>query len=185
MARAAVGRLALAVALVVLATASTAGAQVAPSSLQVDGEGGLFHQARTGWLQDDNFVALRVSWALGERFAIDGGLTMDLAGITADDAARLEPALHVGGRFRPWTGRCWCARWAPYVRADVALVAASQLFSNYDFTLGVGHWGKLSPRLGWFVELDAIERVGDYDAFALHLALGLSVSKLAFWREGQ
>jgi hypothetical protein len=68
------------------------------------------------------------------------------------------------------------------VRADVALVGASHLFSDYDFALGIGHWGKFSPRLGWFIELDAIERFGDCDAFALHLALGSSVSSKKFSR---
>ena len=179
MARAAVGLAAVAVG---LAAAASAEAQVAPSSFQVEAEGGLWHQALTGWLQDDYSAALRASWGIGERFAIDGALSLDLDGVAAVDLARFEPALHVGGRWRPWTGRCWCARWVPYIRADVALVAASHLFSDYDFTLGVGHWGKLTPRLGWFVELDAIERVGDYDAFALHLALGFSVNKLGFWR---
>ena len=167
------GRAAVAVAaLAVLATPRAFAAP--PLSLQLGGEGGLWYQSLNGWLVDDNTLSLRVSFGIDERFAIDGALSEDLE--------HLEPALHLGGRFRPWSDERWCARWSPYVRAEVALVGASNVFSNYDFTVGVGHWGKFTERLGWFVEVDGIARVGDYDAFALHIAAGLSVSSRDFWR---
>jgi hypothetical protein len=154
--------------------ALAAPAVAAPVSLQLGGEGGLFYQTLTGWIEDDTTVSLRVSTAIGDYFAIDGGL--------AEDLDRLEPSLELGARVRPWQGRCWHAWWSPYIRADVAAVGASHLGSNYDLLVGIGHWGKLTSRLGWFVELDTIARVGDYDAFMLHVALGVSISTRDFWR---
>ena len=145
-----------------------------PESLQLGGEGGLFYQSRAGWLRDDDTLTLRASFAVGQFVAIDGALSEDLE--------HLEPAAHVGARLRPWAGCCWRARGSLYLRGDLALVGASHLFSNYDLTAGVGHWGKLSARWGWFVELDTIARFGDYDAFMLHVALGVSVSSRRFWR---
>jgi hypothetical protein len=155
-------------------TLLASGARAAPVSLQLDGEGGLFYQSLSGWVRDDDALALRVSVGIGPFVAIDVGLSEDLE--------RIEPAVHLGAHLRPWAGRCWHARGSPYLRADVAVVGASQSGYNYDFTVGAGHWGKLTPRLGWFAELDTVARVGDYDAFALHLVLGVSVSSRAFWR---
>jgi hypothetical protein len=155
--------------------AATRGAVAAPpASLQLGVDGGLFYQSLVGWLRDDDTVTLRASFGAGKFVAIDGALSEDLA--------HLEPAAHLGARVRPWTGCCWRARGSLYFRGDVALVGASHLFSNSDLTAAVGHWGKLSARLGWFVELDTTARIGDYDAFALHVALGVSVSSRAFWR---
>jgi hypothetical protein len=161
-------------ALVAAATLLAADAPAAPVSLQVEGEGGLYYQSLSGWLRDDTTLALRVSLGIGRFATIDVGLSEDLE--------RVEPGIHVGTHLRPWEGSCWRARGSPYLRADFAVVGASESFNNYDITVGLGHWGKLSPRLGWFAELDTIARIGEFDAFALHLVLGVSVSSLAFWR---
>ncbi len=65
----------------------------------------------------------------------------------------------------------------------MSLVGASHLGSNYDLLAGVGHWGKIVSRLSWFVELDTVVRVGEYDSVALRVEGGLAVHSLAFWRD--
>jgi len=166
------GRLAVAILLV------ASRAQASPAlSLSVDGEGGEVWAHRAGWLRDDDFAGLRLGIGAGAFTSIDVTL--------AEDLDRVEPSLGIGVRVRPWVGPCWEARWSPYVRAQVAAVAASHLGSNFDFLAGAGHWGGFGEQaswLHWFVEVDTVTRVGEYTSFALRIDVGLAVATSSFWR---
>jgi hypothetical protein len=148
-----------------------------PISFQLGGGGGIGWAHRAGWYRDDNLVELRFGVGIGDFVALDAGVS--------EDTARIEPALRIGARVRPWEGACWRARWSPYLRGEVALVGASQLGSNYDLLAGVGHWGQVSRQvawLGWYAELDGIARVGEYDSWSLRVAVGVSFATPTFWR---
>ena len=167
------GRLAIAI---VLAYAHAAAANPA-LSLAVEGNGGEVWASRTGWLRDDNVLALRLGIGIGRFTALDVQINEDLD--------RLEPALGVGARVRPWAGPCWGHYFSPYVRAQASIVAASHLGSNYDLLAGAGHWGDVTPRvpwLHWFAEADVVTRVGEYETVSIRLDLGLAVATSSFWR---
>ncbi len=165
------GRVAL--ALLILASAAHA---APPLSLQLGFSGGAQWAQRSGWVRDDNALALRGGVQVDDYVALDLSLTEDLE--------RIEPKLGVGVRVRPWTGACWSARFAPYLRGELALVAASSIGSNYDILAGVGHWGHFGDHarwLAWFAELDVVARVGEYDAVSIRGEAGLAIATARFW----
>ena len=146
-------------------------------SAQLGGAGGVGYASLAGAYRDDNLVALRFGIGIG-RF-----LATDLA--FSEDTDRIEPAVRLGARVRPWEGECWLARWSPYFRGEVGFVGASHLGSNYDLTLGAGHWGHFTARapwLGWYAEVDAIARVDEVETWSAHVELGISFATSSFWR---
>ncbi|HEY1554374.1 MAG TPA: hypothetical protein VGF94_06035 [Kofleriaceae bacterium] len=163
--------------MVALALASTR-AQADPAlSAELGGIGGVGYANLAGAYRDDDFVAMRFGVGIGRFVAADFAI--------AEDVDRVEPAVHLGARVRPWAGACWRARWSPYFRADVAAVGATHLGSNYDLTVGAGHWGHFSaglPWLGWYGEVDGVARVGEVETWSLHVELGVSFATSAFWR---
>jgi hypothetical protein len=161
------GRLALVLLLTSVAHAAP------PLSLQLGFSGGAQWAERSGWVRDDSVLALRGGMGIGDFVALDVSL--------AEDLERIEPSFGVGARVRPWAGACWAARFAPYLRAEVAVVGASHLASNYDLLAGVGHWGRLGATLAWFAELDVVARVGEYDAVSARIEAGLAIATASFW----
>jgi hypothetical protein len=128
-------------------------------------------------VRDDGIVTLRFGVGIGRFVAADVGVS--------EDTARIEPALRLGARVRPWEGACWRARWQSYVRGELAIVGATYIGSNYDLVLGVGHWARLAdpvPWLAWYAELDGVARVGDVDTLALRVQVGLAFTTASFWR---
>ncbi len=166
------------VAAIVVALVGAATAQAAPEvALELGGGDGLVWSKRTGWLRDDVAIVIGGSLAIGDYVAIDAALDEDLE--------RIEPAFAIGARVRPWSGACWRAYFSPYARAQVALVGASLLGANYDLTVAVGHWGAIVervPQLAWFVEVDLVQRVGEYDQTSVRGTLGIAVHTRAFWK---
>lgn len=166
-----------AVAAIVCAIAAPASGSPAVS-IQLGGSGGEVWASQTGWLRDDDVIALRVGVGLGRFVALDAGLS--------EDTARVEPAFGLGARVRLFAGPCWAARGSLFVRGQIALVAASHIGSNYDLLAGLGHWGGFAdavPWLHWFVELDGVTRVGEYQQFSARIELGLAFTTSAFWRD--
>jgi hypothetical protein len=161
---------------VVLVLVARAAAASPALSLGVDGAGGEVWAKRAGWQRDDNYLGLRFGIGVGRFASID--VTLD------EDIDRIEPASGVGVRVRPWAGPCWDARWSPYLRAQVALAAASHLGSNYDLLAGAGHWGRVmerAPWLHWFGEVDMVTRVGEYTSVSLRLDVGIAIATSSFW----
>jgi hypothetical protein len=71
------------------------------------------------------------------------------------------------------------------VRAELAIVGATYIGSNYDLVVGAGHWARVAdaaPWLAWYTELDGVARVGDVDTLALRVQLGLAFATSSFWR---
>jgi hypothetical protein len=162
------GRLALVLLLTSVAHAAP------PLSLQLGFSGGAQWAERSGWVRDDTSLALRGGLGVGDFVALDVSL--------AEDLERVEPSFGVGARVRPWAGACWTARFSPYLRAQVAVVGASHLASNYDLLAGIGHWGHFGASgLAWFAEVDVVARVGDYDAVSVRGEAGLAVATASFW----
>ena len=164
------------VALAALLAAGTARASP-PVSVQLGIGGGEQWAERSGWVRDDDAIALRGGVGVGDFVALDVELVQDLE--------RVESTFGIGARVRPWSGDCWRARWSPYLRGELALAAASHLFSNYDLVAGAGHWGDVTARapwLHWFVELDVVTRVGEYTAVSPRLEVGLAFATGSFWR---
>jgi hypothetical protein len=149
-------------------------AHASPLSFEVGLGGGYGWARRAGTYRDDNVVAIGVGVGLGRFVVLDTGLSEDLD--------RIEPALHLGVRVRPLEGRCWSSVWRPYVRADLAFVAASSFGSNYDALAGIGHWGRLSSHFAWFAELDGVARLGEVETLSLRLQLGIAVTTSSLWR---
>ena len=163
---------------VVLVVASAQSAAANPAlSFAIEGNAGEVWGSRTGWLRDDNMGGLRLGIGLGRFTSLDVALSEDLD--------RVEPALGVGARVRPWAGPCWGHYGSIYLRGQAALVAASHLGSNYDLLAGIGHWGGIADRvpwLHWFAEADAVARVGEYETLSLRIDVGIAVATSAFWR---
>jgi len=167
-----VGRL-----VIVALLATTASAHAAPAlSIDLGGGGGVGWAHRAGWYRDDDLLELAFGIGIGSFTVVEAGVS--------EDTARVEPALRVGARVRPWEGACWHARWEPYVRGEIALVAASYLGDNYDLLAGVGHWGRVTDHVGWlrwFAELDGIARVGEVDTLSLRVEVGLAFATSSLW----
>ena len=168
------GRAAVA-ALLLCGAASVARADVPGLSLQAGLGTGVGYASLAGAYRDDTIGGLRAGLALGPFATVDFAL--------AEDADRIEPAVGVGARVRPWRGACWRERWTPYVRGQVSLVGASHLGANYDLLVGAGHWGRIVDRVAWFAEVQVVTRVGEYDAVAARVEVGIAVTTLAFWRD--
>jgi hypothetical protein len=159
----------------VIAARAPAAAADPALSLQLGGAGGVGYASLAGLYEDDDFVALRFGVGIGRFVAADLSIH--------EDVARIEPAIGLGARVRLWDGACWCARWSPYVRGEVAAVGASHVGSNYDLTVGIGHWGRLTRWLGWYGEVDAIARAGEVQTWSLHVEVGAAVQTPGFWRD--
>jgi hypothetical protein len=160
---------------VVLAATRAAAADVPGMSLQAGLGTGVGYADLAGVYRDDVIGGLRLGVGIGEFVAVDAAL--------AEDTERVEAAFGLGARVRPWRGECWRARWTPYLRAQVSIVGASHLGSNYDLLAGAGHWGRIASRVAWFIEADLVVRVGEYDSAALRVEAGVALHTLAFWRD--
>jgi hypothetical protein len=144
-------------------------AAAAPLSLELGAGDGIGYASRAGSYRDDGVVSLRLGIGLNCRTALDVGLSGDLE--------RIEPGLHVGTRVRMFE-----LPWLPYLRGDVALIGGSKLGSNFDLAVGIGVWNRLARRFAWYVELDAIGRVGEVETLTARVEIGLAFATLAFWR---
>jgi hypothetical protein len=152
-----------------------AAADVPALSLQAGFGTGVGYASLAGVYVDDTIAGLRAGIGIGPYATIDLAL--------AEDVDRLEPAIGLGSRVRLGRGACWHARWTPYVRGQVSLVGGSDIGSNYDLLAGIGHWGRIVSRLAWFVEVDAVARVGEYDSIAARVEVGVALHTLAFWKD--
>jgi hypothetical protein len=168
-----VGRFAL--TLLVLAPAV---ARSAPFSLELGFGGGIGYASRAGIYRDDIVFTLRMGVGIGRRVAVDFGLS--------EDTERIEPAIRVGARVRPFATAFWTDHWSPYLRGELAIVGGSHLGSNYDLTAGIGNWGRFAPHrwpwLAWFVEIDFVTRVGEVDTLSTRLTAGVALTTRSFWR---
>jgi hypothetical protein len=173
-----VGRAAVAAAVAAAATATAArpaAADIPGLSLQAGIGTGVGYASLAGTYVDDTIVGLRAGLGIGPYATVDLAL--------AEDLDRVEPAIGLGSRVRPWRGECWRERWSPYLRGQVSLVGASYIGSNYDLLAGVGHWGRIVSRFAWFAELDVVARVGEYDTISARVEVGVALHSLAFWRD--
>ncbi len=152
-----------------------AAADVPGLSLQAGIGTGVGYASLAGLYVDDTIGGLRLGVGVGLYATVDLAL--------AEDVDRLEPSIGIGSRVRLGHGACWRRRWTPYVRGQVSLVGASDIGSNYDLLVGVGHWGRIVSRVAWFVEVDAVVRVGEYDSVAARVEVGVALKTLAFWRD--
>lgn len=161
-------------ALIAIALAA-APAAADPMSIGVEGGTGVGWARRAGGYRDDTTVGLRLGFAAGDLAVVDGALSFD--------PDHRELALGAGARVRLARAPCWRSRGALYARAQVALVGASHLSSNYDLTAGIGHWGDVPAVswLHWYAELDAVARVGDYTALAARIDVGVAITSRGFW----
>ena len=155
-------------------TLASAVAQAAPLSFTVGFGGGIGYERLAGVYRDDGVISLRLGIAIKDHFAIDLGLSEDLE--------RIEPAAHVGARYRPWTTEYW----SPYLRGDFAVVGASHIGSNFDLTFGAGFWGRLFPKrfpwIAWFIEADSVGRVGELVTWSARAETGFELTAPSFWR---
>jgi hypothetical protein len=144
-----------------------------PLSLDVAFGGGYGYAHRAGMYRDDDVFTLRAGLGVGRHFAVDFGFS--------EDTARIEPAIRIGTRVRPFAPSFWTDRWSPYVRGELAIVGGSHLSSNYDFVIGFGNWGRIWHWLAWFAEIDLVPRVGEVDTMAVRFDAGLAVTTRTFW----
>jgi len=156
-----------AVALLLFAPAAAA---AAPLSLELGAGSGFGWGRLSGIYRDDDVVTLRLGIGLGRHVSIDVGLS--------EDTERIEPALRLGGRWRPF----WTAHWSAYLRGELAFVGASHLGSNYDLLVGVGHFWRLRPWLAAFVETDVVSRTGEVGTIANRFEVGFCLTARSFWR---
>jgi hypothetical protein len=155
--------------IVVLALVTPAAA--APLSLELGGGDGIGHASRAGTYRDDGYLEMRLGIALNCRLSLDPGFSWD--------TARIEPGLHIGMRVRALEPT------EPvmlYLRGDVAVVAASHIWSNYDLLAGVGVRHNLRPRWAIFGEVNAIARVGEVETLSLRAEIGVAFTSRRFWR---
>ena len=145
-----------------------------PLSLDVALGSGIGYASRSLVYRDDDVLTLRMGIGVGRHVALDVGMSEDLA--------RIEPAIRLGTRVRPFAPSFWTERWSPYVRGELAIVGGSHLSSNYDFVIGFGNWGRILRWLAWFAEIDIVPRVGEVDTLSTRLEAGLAVTTSTFWR---
>jgi hypothetical protein len=150
-------------------------ADIPALSLQAGFGTGIGYASLAGVYVDDTIAGLRAGIGIGPYATVDLAL--------AEDVDRLEPSIGLGARVRLGRGACWHRRWTPYLRGQVSIVGGSDLSSNYDLLAGVGHWGRIVSRLAWFVEVDTVVRVGEYDSVAARVEVGVGLHTLAFWRD--
>jgi hypothetical protein len=149
-----------------------------PLSLEVAFGGGVGYAKLADLYRDDDVWSLRLGFALGRRVALDVGIS--------EDSERVEPAIHLGARVRPFSPGWWSPHWSPYVRGDFAIVGASHLGSNFDLTGGLGNWGRFAPQrfpyLAWFIEVDTVLRTGELTTLSERITAGLAFTSPRFWR---
>jgi hypothetical protein len=150
--------------------ALTASARAAPLMLSVSASGGILEEHALGAARDDFQLTLRGGLALGRRFALQLGVDADLE--------RLELGARLGALFRPF----YSARLSPYLRAEVALVAATHLGDDWELTGGVGLFYRVHRWSALFVEVDVVGRVGAVHSLGDHIAAGIALTAPSFWR---
>ena len=145
-------------------------AAAAPLWLSLSTSGGILEERSLGAARDDFQLTLRLGIGLGRHTAIAIGLDADLE--------RLELAGRAGVMVRPFVA----GRLSPYLRAEVALVAATHLGDDWELTGGVGLLWRVHRWAALFIEVDAVGRVGAVHSVADHLAAGLALTAPSFWR---
>ncbi len=155
--------------LIVLALLSTPAA-AAPLWLSLSTSGGVLEEHALGAARDDFQLTLRLGIGIRRHVALDIGFDADLE--------RLELAARAGVMVRPVIFR----RWSPYLRAEVAIVGATHLGSDWELTGGVGMFWRAHRWAALFVEVDAVGRVGAVHSLADHIAVGIALTAPSFWR---
>lgn len=148
----------------------SAPASAAPLALQVSASGGYLTDGTIGVVRDDAQLTLRLGIGLGRYVAAQLGFDFDLE--------RLELGARAGVMARPWAG----GRWAPYLRAEVALVGVNYLGVNWELTGGAGGWVRLHRWAALFLEIDAVGRFDMPRSLAEHFVAGVALTAPSFWR---
>jgi len=164
-------------ALIAVALAARSASASPPLSLAFDTGDGVGWAHRAGAYRDDEMTTLRFGVGIGDYATFDTGVSYDVE--------HLEAALRFGSRIRTHASPCWSYFGQLYLHGEIAIVNASHLASNLDFLAGVGHWGHITsyaPWLAWYVEVNTVARVGDYDALSARVDVGLAVQTSSFWR---
>jgi hypothetical protein len=154
----------------ILFVAVSSTARAAPLMLSVSVSGGVLEEHSLGAARDDFQLTLRGALAIRRHYAITLGFDADLE--------RLELAARLGGMFRPF----YDARLSPYLRAEVAFVAATHFGDDWELTGGVGLMVRVHRWVALFVEADVVGRVGAVHSLADHLAAGIALTAPSFWR---
>ena len=148
----------------------SASASAAPLSLSVSSSGGILESHSLGAARDDFQLTLRGALAVHRLVALTLGLDADLE--------RLEFGARLGTMVRPFYSK----HLSPYLRAEVAFLAATHFGDDWELLGGVGLLVRVSRWIGLFAEVDVAGRVGAVHSLADHVALGISLTAPSFWR---
>jgi hypothetical protein len=158
------------IAIALFVSLATRPATAAPLWLSLSTSGGILEERALGVARDDFQLTLRLGIGIGRHVAVSIGFDADLE--------RLELAARTGVMVRPFAA----PRFAPYLRAEVAIVGATLLGSDWELLGGAGILWRVHRWTALFVEVDAVGRVGAVRSLADHIACGIVVTAPSFWR---